>query len=496
MMNTAVIPTTEISRLSQRDGLDDIPMDVRLPQLSMILDTEAMRRTLWNGMFESASVRDRFLIRQCDIIQVRYKPESSCMVSYRLNVENVETGESGEQILCGRAFPDGRSLPQWEKASTQALVQPRFGKPLIHLPEVEMILWSFPNDRKIHTLPASSHAALSTSSIPPNWVLAHVGTGWQVADTKSRVMHYVGEHTCTVQTSFELIHSSQDTRQTLTIFGKAYYNEEGAQTDLVMRQLWDSEARRSGRLGVARPLRYDTRLKTLWQEGIQGTTLENHSIETPASIPLLEKAAHTIATFHTTPLSNIPQITMAEQLSKLESVASVLMQCRPTCRPILVPLQDRLIEQAKIISLGPTATLHGDLHMKNLFLTHDRIALIDLDNVCEGHPGLDLGSFVAGLLTGALAKHVPLSQMAVPVQRFLNHYNQSTPWKIDQHTLAWFTAVALVVERSHRCITRLKHNQREHLKALLSLADRISESLSLESLADGLAETNDRSRQP
>ena len=496
MMNTAVIPTTKTSRPSQRDGRDDIPMDVQLPQLSMILDTEAMRKTLWNGMFESTSVRDRFLIRQCDIIQVRYKPTSSCMISYRLDVENVETRESGEQILCGRAFPNGRSLPQWEKASTQALVQPRFGKPLIHLPEVEMVLWSFPNDRKIHTLPASSHAALSTSSIPPNWVLAHVGTGWQVADTKSRVMHYVGEHTCTVQTSFELIHSSQDTRQTLTIFGKTYYNEEGAQTDLVMRQLWDSEAQRSGRLGVARPLRYDTRLKTLWQEGIQGTTLENHSIETPASIPLLQKAAHTIATFHATPLSNIPQITMAEQLSKLESIASVLMQCRPTCRPILVPLQDRLIEQAKIIPLGPTATLHGDLHMKNLFLTQDRIALIDLDNVCEGHPGLDLGSFVAGLLTGALAKQVPLSQMAVPVQRFLNHYNQSTPWKIDQHTLAWFTAVALVVERSHRCITRLKHNQREHLKALLSLADRISESLSLESLADGLAETNDRSRQP
>lgn len=496
MMNTAVIPTTKTSRPSQRDGRDDIPMDVQLPQLSMILDAEAMRKTLWNGMFESTSVRDRFLIRQCDIIQVRYKPTSSCMISYRLDVENVETRESGEQILCGRAFPNGRSLPQWEKASTQALVQPRFGKPLIHLPEIEMVLWSFPNDRKIHTLPASSHAALSTSSIPPNWVLAHVGTGWQVADTKSRVMHYVGEHTCTVQTSFELIHSSRDTRQTLTIFGKTYYNEEGAQTDLVMQQLWNSEARRSGRLGVARPLRYDTRLKTLWQEGIQGTTLENHSIETPASIPLLEKAAHTIATFHTTPLSNIPQITMAEQLSKLESVASVLMQCRPTCRPILVPLRDRLIEHAKIIPLGPTATLHGDLHMKNLFLTQDRIALIDLDNVCEGHPGLDLGSFVAGLLTGALAKRVPLSQMAVPVQRFLNHYNQSTPWKIDQHTLAWFTAVALVVERSHRCITRLKHNQREHLKALLSLADRISESLSLESLADGLAETHDRSRQP
>ena len=496
MMNNTVIPTTETSRTSQRDGRDDIPMDVQLPQLSMILDTEAMRKTLWNGMFDSTSVRDRFLIRQCDIIQIRYKPTSSCMVSYRLNVENVETGERGEQILCGRAFPDGRSLPQWEKASTRALVQPRFGKPLIYLPEVEMVLWSFPNDRKMHTLPASSHAAFSTSNIPPSWILAHVGTGWQVADTKSRVMHYVGEHTCTVQTSFELIHSSQETRQTLTIFGKTYYNEEGAQTDLVMRQLWDSEARRSGRLGLARPVWYDTRLKTLWQEGIQGTTLENHSIETPAGITLLKKAAHTVATFHTTPLSNIPSTPVLELLDKLEAVGSILMQCRPSCRPTLAPLRDRLRAQAKTIILGPTSTLHGDLHMKNLFLTHDSITLIDLDNVCQGHPGQDIGSFIAGLLTRALAKQVPLSHMARPVHVFHQHYSQWTPWELDQPTLAWFTAMALVVERAHRCITRLKHNQREHLEALLSLADQISESLSLESLADGLAETDVRSRQP
>ncbi len=492
MMNDAVIPTTETSRTSQRNGPDDIPRDIQLPQLSMILDTEAMRKTLWNGMFESASARDRFLIRQCDIIQVRYKPASSCMVSYRLNVENVETGERGEQILCGRAFPDGRSLPQWEKASTRALVQPRFGKPLIHLPEVEMVLWSFPNDRKMHTLPASSHAAFSTSSIPPSWILAHVGTGWQVADTKSRVMHYVGEHTCTVQTSFELIRSSQDTRQTLTIFGKTYYNEEGAQTDLVMRQLWDSEARRSGRLGLARPLWYDTRLKTLWQEGIQGTTLEHHSIETPAGITLLKKAAHTVATFHTTPLSNIPSTPVLELLDKLEAVGSILMQCRPSCRPTLAPLRDRLRAQAKTISLGPTATLHGDLHMKNLFLTHDSITLIDLDNVCQGHPGQDIGSFIAGLLTTALAKQMPLSQLAGPLQAFLQHYNQQTPWKLDHPTLAWFTTMALVTERSYRCVTRLKDGRLGLMELLLNLADDISKAGSLLLPIDELTTTCER----
>ncbi len=490
MMDNAVITTREPSRTSQRDVRNDIPMDVRLPQLSTILDREAMSKALLNGLFESARDRDRFLIRHCEIIQVRYKPASSCMVSYRLDIEHVETGERTEQILCGRGFPEGRSRSQWEKAATRALVQPRFGKPLIHLLDLEMVLWSFPNDRKMHTLPASIDGAISTSSIPPSWLLSHLGAGWQVANTKSRVMHYVGEHTCTVRTSLELVQPSENMRKTLTIFGKTYYNEDGAQTDRVMRQLWDSEARRGGQLGVAQPLWYDTRLKTLWQLGIHGATLENHTIEAPASVLLLTKAARAVATLHTIPVSDLRLITVADLLDTLDKVSSMLLRAKPSCRPILSPLVARLITQANTIPAAPTVTLHGDLHLKNLFLTADTIALIDLDNVCQGHPGQDIGSFIAGLLTGALAKHVPWSQVARPILAFLDHYDQYAPWKLDQPTLAWFTVLALVIERSHRCVTRLKDGRLGMLEPLLQLADEISRTGSLSVLATAWADTH------
>lgn len=492
MLDDAVMTTTDTARTPARGLRDDLPMDVHLPQLSTILDEEAMGKALQGAMFASARDRNRLLIRRCKIIQIRYKPTSSCMVSYRLDIEKVTTGERGEQILCGRAFPNGRSQPQWEKASTGSLVQPRFGVPLIHLPEIETVLWSFPNDRKMHTLPGAIDAAQSASEIPPSWLLSHLGTGWQAADTRSRVVHYVGEHTCTVQTSVKLAHPSQETPQTLTIFGKTYYNDEGAQTDLVMRQLWNSEARLKGQLSMAQPLWYDARLKTHWQLGIHGTTLENHAIDTPACIPLLTQAARTVATFHTTPVSNLSPRTELELLGKLDAVASILMQCRPSCRAILSPLRDQLIAQAKRISVGPTATLHGDLHLKNLFLTHDRIALIDLDNVCQGHPGQDIGSFVAGLLTGALAKPMPLSQMAGPVQAFLNQYDQCTTWTLDQPTLAWFTAMALVTERASRCVTRLKDGRLGMMEPLLTLAHDISTAGSLLSPIGKLTSTSER----
>jgi hypothetical protein len=497
MMDHAVINNMFSSALPKSTRLTDLPADARLPQLPIILDVEVMRDKFQDYLFASVNDRTQFVVRQCKIIQIRYKPAASCMVSYRLDIEDTSTGERGEHIVCGRAFPAGCSQSQWEKAATHDRAQPRFGKPLIHLPEIEMVLWGFPNDRKMHTLPAAIGIAPSLPSFLTDWLAAHQGPEWHVVGTTSKVVHYVGEHTCTVRTSVELLNTTQQTRQTMSIFGKTYYDDEGAQTDRVMQQLWNSESRRSGQLSMAQPLWYDARLKTLWQLGIPGTTLEHSASGSPESTPfLIAEAAQAVAALHTTPLSKIRSLTVTDLLINLETVGSMLSRVRPSCRPILVPLLSRLMAQATMIQADATATLHGDLHLKNLFLTNGKIALIDLDNVCEGLPGWDIGSFTAGLLTGTLAKRSSLSQVGSHLDTFLYHYNQSVAWKVDQPAVAWFTAVALVVERAHRCIARLKDDRRGQVEALLNLADQISEALSLESLADGLAETDDRSRQP
>lgn len=493
MMTPTVVNSMPSSLPSTSTRLNDLPTDTRLPQLPIILDEAIMREKLQHHMFASDSEQTQFSVRQCEILQVRYKPGSSCMVSYRLDIVNTSTGESSEQILCGRAVPEGRSQSKREKAEAHALVQPRFGKPLLHLPDIEMILWSFPNDRKMRTLPAVIAKAQQAPEFLPNWLTAHRGPEWHVVGTTSNVVHYVGEHTCTVRTSIDLVNTAQRTHQTMIIFGKTYYDEEGAETERVMRHLWDSASRRNGRLGLAQPLWHDMQRKTLWQLGIQGSTLEAYAIENSESISLFTEAARAIAIFHATPLPSLRSVTIPNLIDTLGAVGSMLMQCRPSCRPVLAPLLARLTAQGKMVPASPTATLHGDLHLKNLFLTDGKIALIDLDNVCEGPPAWDIGSFVAGLLAGALARHVSHDRMASHIQAFLCDYNQSAPWRLDVPTVVWCTAVALVLERSHRCITRLKPGHRGQLDALISLADQLSKSLSWDPLANRMTGVHERS---
>ncbi|MGE0642811.1 MAG: phosphotransferase family protein [Nitrospira sp.] len=441
-----------------------------------------MKSHLQQHMFLLSTDQAQFRIRGCHIMQIRYKPTRSCMVSYRLDIEDTATGTCGEQILCGRAYPAGVSQAKWKNAVGRTFFQPRFGKPMIHLTSIDMILWSFPNDRKIHTLPTAIETTLIPTEPPLSWIRSYVGTEWQIVTTDSRVVHYVGEHTCTVKTSVDMVHPMEHRPQTITLFGKTYYDEEGAQTDRVMRQLWDSHSRRSGRLRLAQPIWYDGPRKTLWQLGINGATLEASLLGDSQFVPLLRKAAHAIAALHGTPLANIQPLTIADLLDRLDTVGSMLMQQCPSSRSLVVSLLARLHNQVRMVPLSPTATLHGDLHLKNLFLANGTISLIDLDNVREGPPEWDIGSFLAGLVVGGLSTQASDHNLVSDIQVFLDHYNQSALWTIAMPTVAWCTAMALVIERGHRCVTRLKDNPHGQLERVLRCADHISKACSLDAL--------------
>ncbi len=476
MMNHAVINETSSSRHSETLLGYEIPTEALLPQLAVVLDQAAMKGRLQEQIYESVPERERFIIRSCEIARVRYKPESSCMVTYRLEIEDTTTKETREQVLCGRAYPKGLSLSQWEKGRMRPLVQPQFGQPLLYLPDLEMVLWSFPNDRKMTTLPAAIESARFTSVILPELIVSHLGEGWQILGTTSQVVHYVGEHTCTVKMSIDLAHPFKNGLQTLILFGKTYYNEEGAETDRVMRQLWDSESRRSGQLEMAKPLEYDTQAKTLWQLAVSGITLETCDIDRPEFLPFLREAAGAIGALHQTPVSGARSVTAADMISNLKTVTSILVRYRPTCSQALHPLVNRLLAQADMIPAHPSATVHGDLHLKNFLVDAARVTLIDLDNVCTGSPYLDLGSLIAGLHTYCILHEK--SEETVPrlVESFLRAYETHVPWPVRRDLVDWHTAVALITERAYRCVTRLKEGRPAMIEELITLAGRLSQA--------------------
>lgn len=490
-MDHAVIAKDEGSR-----SRNDMPKDRRLPHLASLLDSEAMTKRLQDRLRAPDGNPSPWLIRSCEPIQVHYTPESSCLITFRLMIEHSATSGQDELVLCGRVFPAGRSRAQWRTASVRHCVTPRFGPALIHLPDVEMVLWSFPNHPLLHTLPAAIHAVQRTPTFLRDWLLSELGSGWHISDTTAPVVHELGEQICTVQLSITCSHSDAHVRHTRTIFGTTYAHDVGTRTAHVMRQLWHSEARRSGQFSVPQPLRYDATLKTLWHWGIHGTTLDSHSLDRPVSTQLLMQTAQAVAAFHSTPLTSLRSITRAQVMQRLETIGSLLLQCQPACRAVLMPLLVRLTAQAKLIPVRPTATLHGALHTTHIVPTEGTIGLIGLHHVCTGHPGQDLGSLIAGLLTWGMTRRASLAQMASHTRTFLAQYHHGVPWKMGQPVVAWFIAFALVTEHAYRCVTRLTNGRPGMVDQLLHLANDIAKARSLDAVAYERMKMHERSRVP
>jgi len=473
MISHTAIDGASSSQFSETLSVHEIPTDALLPQLAVIMDPESMKARLQDQLFDSPQERDRFRIRHCEITRARLKPGSSCMVSYRLEIEDRTTRETGEQILCGRACAEGQSRSQWEKAQARSLVQPRFGRALIYLPELEMILWGFPNDRRMDTLPTLVDSDSFMSVILPKLLASHLGNEWKVIGANRTLVHYIGEHRCMVRIEATVGHQGDDRQQNVTLFQKTYHDNKGEETSRVMHQLWQSEARRSGQLVIAQLVSYDSSLKTLWQLGFKGTSLGSWDIDSPEFLPFLEEAACQLAALHNTSITCTRSRTLADLVANLTPVMPALIRCRPSCAPVLDPLVTRLSAQADRMPEEPRVTLHGDLHLGNVFVNDGHVALIDLDSVRTGSPLVDLGSLIAGLHYLGIQRRRSAEGCHRLVEPFLRTYQANVSWAVHPQMLSWYVAAPLLT-RAYRCVRKLKPGRMDLIDDLVTRAQQIT----------------------
>jgi tRNA A-37 threonylcarbamoyl transferase component Bud32 len=439
-----------------------IPHDAALPHLQFALDPERMRAALAPHL-ATPHVR----VEGCRIERVRYKPGRSCLLAYALELGVEGRAGTSEQVLCARMYPPNESASRYAKAARAPLATPRYGAPLFHLPELDMIVWAFPNERKLAGLPhLTDDARLRERALPAIVARLH-GPDWQLEHAAHRVVHYVPEHTCTVRAVLG-VRRRDGMRQRSVAYGKAYYDDHGRLVGEAMRQLWQSRAVQSGGLGIARPILYDERERVLWQEGLEGDTLEQRHADDRIPAETLRQVACAIAALHASPVAGLPRARSDALLAELTMRARVIGDARPALRPLLEQLVARLGTTPPAIA--PLVTLHGDLHPKNVLLIGERVWLIDLDGIRRGAAEEDLGSWIACMLYRACLRGDGIGRVEHAAAELVAHYEAARNARLNARALDWHVAVALVRERAFRVLSRLKPGRLELLDDLLALA--------------------------
>ena len=458
----------------------EIPHDNKLPQMAVILDEVNMRGVLEDALNAEAPGDtpadvecSRLRVRHCKIEWIKYKPDSKCTVCYRLAIDPLPPDSQGELILYGRIYAAGGALSRFRRAQSACLVRPRFGRPLLHLPELDMVVWVFPNDRKLTGLSLIADERRLKDELLGEVLGKALGREWQLVDMTHDIVHYVPEHTCTVRLQLQVQQAPIGDRRLLSLYGKTYYDDEGAETYRIMRELWALESGSHTQSRMAQPVMYDSEHRLLWQAGLAGATLRDQDLSGSHFCTLMREAAVTVAWLHRSRVSCSRLFSFDDWLVKLEEMRPVLAQARPSCRERLEPLIDRLRSQAESLGEQPVATLHGDLHLNNFVEHGTKIALIDMDNVSSGPPARDIGSFIAGVFYQGLLRGIAERVIQRAVTAFCDQYERSVPWQTPRSVLNWYIATSLLTERARRSVMRLKSGRLNILDDLIDLAGRV-----------------------
>jgi hypothetical protein len=309
-------------------------------------------------------------------------------------------------------------------------------RPVVAVPELGALFWTFPNDRKLPALPAL-----------PRTVAGIVGRD----GTSLRLVAYAPEKSAALE--------CLDEAGRPLAYAKAYADDAGAAGARLHRRLASDLAGAPGAPRLPRMLGYAAPSRTLVIEPVAGAPVSD--------VPSFRAFGAALGTLHD--LEAPPSLPPFRRLlpDRLERAARILGTVRPDVREPVDALARKLVAEAED-QRQPLSVLHGDVHPKNALVHDGRIALIDLDQVAAGAPAAELGSALAGLEYRRIAVGDAGGFEGALLEGYATVRRLPGP-----RALAWHTAAALLAERALRAVARIRPEGLAALDTLIARADAI-----------------------
>lgn len=342
------------------------------------------------------------LITGCRILRTRYKTylkgrsrnKSFFTACYQLQVTDQRNQRNGMQILYARACLEGRSLEEFQRARSLPLAVPRFGQALVHLPELDLLVWAFPNDPGLPHLPEAIEPPRVIRHLPYNHLPAGLNEPADIANLEVDVVHYYPEQRCTSR--YQLRGRSTAWPHISTLFGKTFKDETGQEVYRRMAYLWQKSQAEPGGFTMARPLAYNETIKTVWQESLPGLPLVS-VIDRTNYQRLLTGVAAGLVILHQSHFSSPTKITLNDHLAEIQKKSVKLIQAFPHLKESLLSLVRHLENSTPDSTTTPVKLIHGDFHIRQLLVHQGRIVFFDFDEFALGDPVQDLANFIVDL---------------------------------------------------------------------------------------------------
>lgn len=442
-----------------------LPQDPQLPQLARALDAAAMHEA-FDTALRGQSSGQRVLA--CRVDRVKYRPRRNCTVSWVLEVQDERGGSPYRQGVAGRFCAAGEAAPRHARSRARVGHDTRCGRSSLLLPGLELFAWFLPNDPKLAALMPLCETMREHGAPLAQAVAALLGREAPLAGVSAELIQYVPELRACARFDVAL----RDLPGTRTMFAKIDRDRAGGVTHALMQALYASPAQAEGRLVTPRPVLWQAATGMHWQEAVAGEALADLHPRCPPA--LSAQVGGMLAALHQTPVPVARGVGDDDLLGRPRACAALLAAVEPGWAPQLERLLNHLTDGAGAVRKLPQATLHGDLHPRNILVHRNRLAFIDLDDAHRGPAVLDLGAWIADALYRALLAGMPLAPEQAAAAHLLQAYRAASPHPVSGPLLAWAVVRALLCERAYRCVANLKPGRFALVPALLALAEAVA----------------------
>jgi hypothetical protein len=348
--------------------------------------------------------QEKLVITCCKILHTHYKiyleektrHRSFFVACYRLEISDSYGQRQGEQLLCAKAYLNGRSALKFSKIDRSQLCPPRFGAPVVHLPALDMIVWAFPNDPDLLHLPKVVDPQQVRPYLPATaFLLGGAGSQTDVdADINVEIVRYKPGKRCTI--CYDLNWAAAGCSQPISLFGKLFVDHKGRAVYQWMMRLWQRSLARPDAFGVAQPLGYQDEIQIAWQAALPGVPLLD-LINGPDEAMLIRAVARGLADLHRSELAPPARQTIGDHLAAAHEEATELMKAYPLLTPTLQTLLTSIERSAPVLPSVDERPIHRDFHIKQLLVQDGKLFIFDFDDFSTGDPMQDLAFFIVDL---------------------------------------------------------------------------------------------------
>lgn len=412
--------------------------------------------------------RGDWLINDCQLLWSRYKTylkarsrgKSFLCACYQLSITDSRSQEQGQQLLYAKACLEGRSREEFRRAAVPSLTLPRFGRPLVHLPELDLVVWAFPNDPQLLHLVEVIEPQRVIRHLPYHRLPAGFNTPKNLGRVEVEVIHYYPEQRCTTRYRLQAKISSQ----ALHLFGKTFKADEGREIYRRMEYLWQKSLAEQDGFIVAQPLGYDDKIKTIWQASQPGTPLISLINRTNYQA-LLEAVAHGLVSLHQSDLVSPARKTLNDHLIEIRAKIDKLGHACPMFREPLGTLLRDLEESAPALVVTPERLIYGDFHLRQLLASEGRIVFFDFDEFALGDPMQDLANFIVDLHFHHFEPDMVKQMATTLVEAY--RIRTSGDWSLDR--LRWHLRLQFMT-KAYRFYRQQKPDLEQVVQRIMTLA--------------------------